>query len=300
MKARALAVTAAIAVSSGNAEAQQEPTVTWNANWRRVHWLEAANVAALTVGSILVHGTPVAEEARWDGPILFDRPARNALKLTTADGQRRAALVSDFLYRSGVVAPYVIDNFVTVLGVHQNADVALQMTIINMQSLGLSGVVTLGVEHAVGRARPYVQDCDPKTGFDKIGYNNCGGVDDFQSFWSGHSAAVATMAGLTCVHHQKLPLYGGGVPDELACAFMVTVMAASGVLRVLSDRHWASDVMLGNAFGFANGYVLPQIMHYGFRRAPPAFPTSVNTALGTIVPVPQIYERGAGIAVAVF
>jgi hypothetical protein len=300
MRRVALALFAAMAFASVDAAAQQEPTVTWNPNWRRVHWLEAVNVAALTVGSVLVHGTPVAEEARWDGPILFDRPARNVLKLTTADGQRQAALASDFLYRSGVLAPYVVDNFVTVLGIHQNADVALQMTIINMQSLGLSGVVTLGVEHAVGRARPYVQDCNPKTGFDKIGYNNCGGIDDFQSFWSGHSAAVATMAGLTCVHHQKLPLYGGGVADELACAFMVSVMAASGVLRVLSDRHWTSDVMLGNAFGFFNGYVLPQIMHYGFRRAPAAFPTSVNTALGVVTPFPQIQQGGAGIAVAIF
>ncbi|HVH47434.1 MAG TPA: phosphatase PAP2 family protein [Labilithrix sp.] len=283
------------------AMAEQEKTVQWNENWPRVRWIEILNVIALTIGSGLVHATPVADRARWEGPILFDGPARRLMKLDTARRQRVAANISDYLYKGMVLAPYIVDNYITALGVHQNADVALQMTLIDMQSLGLSGVITLGVEHATGRARPYTRDCTPGVpGPDKIGFNYCGGPDDFQSFYSGHAAAAFTMAGLTCAHHQHLPLYGGGMPDVMACVVMLGLASTTGVMRIMADRHWASDVIVGSAVGVINGYVVPLWLHYGFGNRAKALPTAVNTAWGLFVPVPQVYEGGGGIGLTVF
>jgi membrane-associated phospholipid phosphatase len=292
------AILAAATLASSPARADQEKTVQWNENWPRVRVIEMVNIVALTIGSVLVHDSPHSEYAKWSGPILFDGPARSFLKVRTARGQEAAADVSNVLYRGMVLAPYVIDNYIAAMGVHQNADVALQLTLIDMQSLGLSGVLTLGVEHLSGRQRPYVDDCISPTGPTKTGFSTCGGVDDFQSFYSGHAAATFTMAALTCVHHQHLPLYGGGVPDAMACAVMMGLATTVGVTRLMADRHWASDIFVGAGVGILNGYLLPLWLHYGGGKA--KIPTSVQTGLGELVPFPQVYDGGAGLGVAIF
>lgn len=282
------------------AAADQEKTVQWNEAWPRVSLWEVGDVVALTAGSVLINAAPSHATAQWQGPILFDKYIRDALKGRTRAAQLTAADLSDVFYKGMVITPYIVDNYIAALGVHQNADVALQMTVIDMQSLGLSGVLTLAAEHAVGRQRPYVSGCLGPDKTDKIGFNACGGADDFKSFYSGHAAAMFTMAGLTCVHHQHLPLYGGGLPDALACVFMVTAASTGSLMRIIADRHWGSDVMVGTAVGVFNGYFLPAWLHYGLGWNKPAVTTSVQTAFGTIVPVPQFYEGGAGLAISVF
>ena len=76
------------------------------------------------------------------------------------------------------------------------------------------------------------------------------------------------MAALTCVHHQHLPLYGGGFANLAPCLVMMGVAATTGVLRLVYDEHWASDVITGWAVGAASGYVLPSLLHYGFGAGP--------------------------------
>ncbi|MBX3228919.1 MAG: phosphatase PAP2 family protein [Labilithrix sp.] len=300
MKRVAFAAAVALTLVSKDARADQEKTVQWNDAWPRARWWEVVNVFALTGGSALINQAPAQPEANWKGPILLDAPARRLFRATTFIGQKRAAVLSDYLYRGMVVTPYVVDNFIAALGVHQNADVALQMTLIDMQSLGLSGVITLGLQHMIGRQRPYVSGCKTADGTDDAGFSYCGGADDFKSFWSGHTAAMFTMAGLTCVHHQHLPLYGGGAPDALACAVMTGLAGVGSVMRVVSDRHWLSDVLFGGALGMFNGYVVPLLLHYGVGWNRPAIPTTLQTSFGRVVPVPQVYEGGAGLGFSVF
>jgi hypothetical protein len=62
----------------------------------------------------------------------------------------------------------------------------MQMLLIDLQSLGVTGVVTLGTERAVGRGRPYTQDCGPggavRGPSGELLYNHCsGGGGDYQS-----------------------------------------------------------------------------------------------------------------------
>ncbi len=288
---------AALGTSPSPARADQQKEVKWSDDWPRVHILEVADIAALTVGSILINGTPTSDHAKWSKPILFDNAARNFFKSNNAHTQELAGNWSDDLYHGMVIAPYLIDNYIVALGVHQNADVALQMTLIDLQSLGLSGVMSLGAEHAVGRARPYVQDCATPTSADKVGFNHCGTPGDFESFYSGHAAATFTMAGLTCAHHQHLPLWGGGFADAIACFGMVGLAATTSVLRMMVDRHWASDVITGVSVGILNGYVLPTWLHYGFGSSKPV-PTVMKTSFGYVAPIPQVYPGGGGLGVA--
>jgi hypothetical protein len=301
MRRRAVVLALTITLGSVPAEADQEPTVQWNDRWPRVRLLEGLNIIALTAASLAINAAPYHTESAWKGPILFDRPAQLFLRLPSANAQEAIATVSDRLYQGMVLAPYVIDNYFVALGVHQNADVAFQMTLINMQSLGLSGVLALGAQHAIGRARPYIDECPPGgVGRTRTGFNTCGGFPDNQSFFSGHAAAAFTMAGLTCVHHQHLPLWGGGAPDLLACTTMLALATTTGVARIMSDRHWTSDVILGTAVGLFNGYFVPLWLHYGFGKGKPLVSTSVATTIGRLAPIPQIYEGGAGLGVAVF
>jgi len=276
--------------------------VVWHPAWPRVRWWEVLNIVALTIGSAYINAAPYHKTANWKGPILFDKPVRKLMRLNSAEGQERIATISDYLYRGMVLTPYIIDNFIAALSVHQNPDVALQMTLINMQSLGLSGVVSLGAQHAIGRARPYTDDCPPGgVGLTKVGFSTCGGPADNQSFYSGHAAAAFTMAGLTCVHHQHLPLYGGGWADAVPCIVMMASASVTSLARLWSDRHWASDVILGTAVGLFNGYLIPSWLHYGFGKYKPiAAKTAIKTEIGTIAPIPQIYEGGAGFGFAVF
>jgi len=103
------------------------------------------------------------------------------------------------------------------------------------------------------------------------------------------------VAGLTCVHHQHLALYGGGFADALPCAFMITASLVDGVGRIVADKHYASDVVLGWGVGAFSGYVLPSALHYGFGHA------QERKAALSLVLTPQIYVGGGGLgAVGIF
>jgi hypothetical protein len=57
---------------------------------------------------------------------------------------------------------------------------------------------------------------------------------------------------------------------------------------------------MGTAVGLVNGYVLPLWLHYGFGNTSKRLPTTLSTAWGVLVPVPQVYENGAGIGLSIF
>ena len=272
----------------------QESKVEWNSDWPRFRLVEGLAIVGLTVGSIVISGAPAHAEANWKGGILFDDAARKFFRGNTAATEETAAKISDNLYKGAVLYPYIVDNFIFALGVHQSADVALEMTLMDMQSLGFAGVLSLGAEHAVGRQRPYASDCRP--GVTTVRGAACNPLGDNQSFYSGHAAATFTIAGLMCVHHQHFPIYGGGLPDALACVGMLSVATTTGVLRMVADRHYASDVLTGTFVGLFSGYVLPSLLHYGFgkTRTKPL----LKTTFGGVAPVPQVYEHGGGLGLA--
>jgi len=152
----------------------------------------------------------------------------------------------------------------------------------------------------VGRARPFVADCGPdgivRDASGNPLHNQCQhGGEDYQSFFSGHSAVTAAMAGVTCVHHQHLPLYGGGAADLGPCLLMISVSAVTGMARLVADKHWATDVVTGWSLGFLSGYVMPSLLHYGFGRGGRAL-GEFKVAGAEVVPVPQAYAGGAGAA----
>lgn len=134
------------------------------------------------------------------------------------------------------------------------------------------------------RNRPGQDAC----GIDPANAANCGGSP--ASFFSGHTALTAAAAGLTCAHHQFLPLYGGGWADRAACAAAIAASASTGLLRVMSDRHYMSDILVGGAFGFLVGYGVPRLLHYRHPATPGGRPPGGERSRGaarilSVVPV---------------
>ncbi len=267
--------------------------VEWSADWPRVHLWEGLDIIALTVASYETDASwPNPTRPRWTGGILWDGDVRSALRGRSASAQATAAKISDDLYKGAVFAPYIVDVYFVALGVHQSADVAIEMALMNLQSLGLTGVVALASEHAVARARPYTEDC----GTDGHACSSAAGTGDNLSFFSGHAAATATMAGLTCAHHQHLPLYGGGIANLAPCLVMMAASAITGIGRIVADEHWSTDVLVGWSLGTVSGYVVPSLLHYGFRGGRPVGEVAIDGL--RMVPLPQAYPGGGGLGLA--
>jgi hypothetical protein len=273
--------------------------VEWSESWRRVRVWEVVDSLALTVGDTLFEDhVPLPDHATWTKPILFDTWARNVLRGRTAAVQSFASTSSDFMFKAGALVPFLVDDYFGALSLHENADVAWQLTVMDLQSFGVAGLASLAAEHGVGRARPYTLSCGGPADveLDAQGHllHTCGGSNDFRSFFSGHATSTATAAGLVCIHHQHLPLFGGGFADLAPCLLMIGVSVTAGVLRLVYDEHWTSDVIAGWVDGALAGYVLPWALHFRSERpigeikagtlemAPTLLPRQTGAELGVV------------------
>jgi membrane-associated phospholipid phosphatase len=297
----------AVAASAGllsladvaRAEPRVDPEqVEWSPTWPRVKWWEVTAAVALTFGDTLFEDrAPLPTHASWNSPILFDTWARDTFRGRTAALQAFASTTSDILYKAGALVPFLVDDYFAATSVHLNAEVGWQLAAIDLQSYGIAGLISLSAEHAVGRARPYTESCVNGYVFDGQGHlmQTCGTGNDYRSFFSGHTTATGTAAGLVCVHHQHLPLFGGGFADLAPCLFMIGLSATTGVLRLVYDEHWASDLIVGWATGVFSGYVLPSIMHFGFGSGRPLGEVHSGSLdfVPTFLPAPGGGELGA-------
>jgi hypothetical protein len=67
---------------------------------------------------------------------------------------------------------------------------------------------------------------------------------------------------VSCANHAFLPLYGSKTWDTLACARDLVLATSDGLLRIMGDRHYATDVLAGATMGFGFGYGMPTLLHY--------------------------------------
>jgi membrane-associated phospholipid phosphatase len=256
----ALAVTVATATAHAETPTPTKPgePVVWKEEWPRFRPAEVAFTGgmALNVGmALFLYPAP---KNNWDGPILFDKTVRNVMTLEDRDARNVAASVSDGIYYALAGFP-IIDTVVVASAVHGNGDLTIQMLAIDLESYALGGAIALSAEKA-GRRRPMARVCEQNPSYDK----KCGNDDNLNSsFLSGHTTIGFVGAGLLCAHHLNVPLYGGGTPDTATCIAGMGAAVTGGVLRVMTDNHYASDVILGAGVGVVAGYLMPVLLHYG-------------------------------------
>jgi membrane-associated phospholipid phosphatase len=59
-----------------------------------------------------------------------------------------------------------------------------------------------------------------------------------------------------------MPLWGHPIADASACGLAVSAAIFTGGSRLVADRHYASDVLLGLGIGLGVGYAVPVLLHY--------------------------------------
>jgi membrane-associated phospholipid phosphatase len=205
----------------------------------------AIGVAALAV-ELFVHPP---DTARWRGPILFDGAARDALG-GGSPGLRSAAASGSDVGEVGFVAwPVLLDAGIVTWLSRGRGDVARQLLYIDAEAFALNGLLSSIVQRSVGRERPFAQGCGTSAGAP------CTSPDDRNtSFFSGHTSFAFTGAALVCAQHSRLDLYGSA--DAFVCPVALVLASATGILRIVADRHWASDVLAGAAVGATVGTVV--------------------------------------------
>jgi hypothetical protein len=276
LAARALVASSlalALLLSSAPVRAM-ESEVAWNPSWPRFRKAEVAFTGGLTLqvaAALFLYPTP---KRNWEGGILFDDVVRDALVLRSREARNTASQVSDYLYYGLAVLPMALDAGIVAAGVHGSGDVAGQMLAMDLESYALAGAIAMSAEK-LGRVRPVDRGCQKDPNYS----GRCGNDAQLNvSFMSGHTTIAFTGAGLTCAHHRHLPLYGGGAPDVMACAVALAAATTAGTLRVASDSHYATDVLLGAGVGLFAGYGLPELLHYrGSRSGAPRRPSVLPT-----------------------
>jgi membrane-associated phospholipid phosphatase len=256
--ALATAVVALPSPAHADSDATARSALEWSPRWRRFRSWEYGGTLALGASTLVLQfaATPPSQP-RFSGGILFDDFARGRLRAGSPEGRARAGRISDLVWWGGTAVPFLVDIPLALVG-HRNRAVAGQLTMMNLEAFAVAGFVNRVLELEVGRGRPGRDRCH---GPDAAEYS-CGTPDGNVSLPSGHTMMTATAAGLTCVHHRYLPLWGSPGADAAACGIMVAATAVTGTARLAADRHHASDVLLGAALGFGIGYGTPWLLHY--------------------------------------
>jgi hypothetical protein len=255
-------------------------------HYRRFDAIDAAVTAlgaAVVISATFVW--PPSGDERWQGGILFDDGARDALRARSRDGRDRARTVGDVLYIGGGLYPVLVDGLVAFAA--RDADLATQMLLIDFEAYAIAGALLTGSERLIARARPSAGECDNDPDYEEF----CGEPDRAASMISGHTGIVATSAGLLCAHHRYLELYGNPVADTGVCVAGAGVALGTGLARMVNDRHYATDVLAGLILGGTVGYLVPVLRFY----APGPVQRDRTSAIAI---VPTVTPESAGAALA--
>jgi len=287
-----LAVVAALVTGSPLAHADEPstvPSLRWDPAWTHAgpadYVLTGAGVGGLLLEAAFVE--PKQPPLRWTGPILFDGAVRRLLRGSTAEVRADATTASWALLGLAVAYPVVVD--VPYAWKRYGPTVAWDLFWQDAVALSLVSATDMAVRDLAGRARPEVSDCLASGGSTTqcLGNNN----EATRSFPGGHVAIATTGTVLVCMQHLSLHLYGDPW-DALTCAAAIVNDAADGTLRIVTDNHWATDIVAGGVLGLAIGWGMPVVMHLH----KPAASQPPSAAL--LPPVPMVVNHGAGLGVS--
>jgi membrane-associated phospholipid phosphatase len=259
----AFAMLAHAAPARADAPAEPSP-IEWR--FRRSHaWEYAATAVALGTGFYL-RFVAAPRDANWTGGILFDDGLREEVAVKSPSNRLLVTSFTDAMFFGAMTYRFVDSLVVPGLG-WGNWDTALQMLTVDLESFGFVALTLWGTQALLARQRPYVARCG-EAGIAAAEDCRPDQVETNRSFYAGHPAVGMTAAMLTCVHHSHLPLYGGGAGDTVACGVMVGAAVMNGFGRVVTEKHYPSDLIVGFGVGAFAGWALPELLHYAHPRSP--------------------------------
>jgi len=234
--------------------------------WRRQAWYDYTATGLIVGGAAVELLLPIGleqNEPRKTGGVLFDDAIRNMMVLGSNNTRQAFGLMSNVTLGIMATYPTVVDTAIVAWGVRRSPDVAWQMAMINLQSYALTSLFTGFLKRVADRERPVATVCADNPSYD----DSCNNADKHYSFPSGHTSIAFAGASLMCLHHAELDLYGGDA-DIVACVAGMTTAALTGVGRIASDRHYATDVLSGAALGGLMGGVVPYLLYYAWDTPP--------------------------------
>lgn len=254
-----LALCLGLAASSARAQ-DDEHRLRWEARWARVHPASYAITGALGGASLIFDGLYLGgTEAQLRGANVIDGPVRDALMANTDEGREIAAKISDVLL--GTLLAWPIFDAAVIAGIADtNSDVFWQLTWIAAESYALEMLINTVFKQLVARERPHGSRCTLEDRLENPG--RCGPTGRLRSFYSGHASFAFSAAGQVCVHHTHLPLYGNEIADGFACGGALLMATAVATLRMIADRHYLTDVLMGAVLGLSTGFLMPYLLHY--------------------------------------
>ena len=205
--------------------------------------------AALWVGGAAAIEFGTTPEARWSRENDFDDGIRNGLRADSKTTRESADTASDVLLgvTAGLLPLVSIGKTLSERDCHAAYDMATDAA----EAFSLTILLTSGTKALAGRERPFVQECDGSPPGDA----SCSDPDRKQSFFSGHASMAAAGAGLSCSYAIKRKTWGdGGAARITPCVLGVGAALTTGALRIVADKHWSSDVIVGLAVGATVGY----------------------------------------------
>jgi membrane-associated phospholipid phosphatase len=231
----------------------------WQRSWPTFSWLEGAATVSAGVGTLVLALSEPPTDPRWQGGILFDDGVRSGLRLESQSARQRARSIGDLPYYAAGIIPLVVDPvLVTWLG-HDDPKAALNLGLVALEAFSYVGFLSFVSTRISARERPDATEC-------RRLHPEGGCAADTEAFWSGHTSIAAASAGIVCANHRYLPLWKYPALDMAACVVSTAGALGTGVSRLLSDRHYATDVIAGSIVGFGIGYAVPVLLHYSRRQ----------------------------------
>ncbi|UJR83308.1 phosphatase PAP2 family protein [Sandaracinus amylolyticus] len=257
----------------------------WQPQWERFGWGNVALTLGAEAAALTIYFVATDPVVRWTQPLPLDRAAARAFALDTIDDQQMINTVSHVILETMIIWPFLIDSLLLAGAVHGDTDTMLQMLLISAETTAVAQLVTWATNRLTGRVRPRHMECAPN------GTCSDTGMGPVASFASGHSLMTYASAGLTCVHHIMNPWIVGSTEGAYAlCASSLTLATSVGFLRLMSDLHWASDVVISSLLGSLIGWGMPLALHY----ARPRPQSSNRRSEGGGLPITMMVRPGAG------
>jgi membrane-associated phospholipid phosphatase len=237
------------------------PKRLWRPEWPTFSWIEGAGTIAAGVGTLVLFMIEPPHDPRWEGGILFDDALRDGMRLSSSDDRKAFRTIGDYPYFAAALLPLIADPLIAAWAIHGDGKAALNMELMGLEAFSYAGFLSFVSTRLSVRERPDSMEC--RTGPDPEACPE----SDTESFWSGHTSIVAASAGIVCANHRAMPLWGHPIADAGACALATSGALLTGVTRIMADRHYATDVLVGFGIGFGFGYGVPTLLHYGRRKA---------------------------------
>ena len=204
--------------------------------------------AAVFSGLLAHRMEPQKGLVRW-GQNRFDGAARSFLSARSKRGQQVARTISDITLLLSVASPLLFDSVLDRLLGAQDDHASKQIFLISLQTQAIVYALQ-SWSNVLARPRPYTTRCKRNEGI-----SGCDKNRDRRSFFSGHTSHSFAAATNSCVFHATMPqLYGG---DIVPCVTNLALATATGILRVVGDLHYLSDVITGAAVGILLGALVP-------------------------------------------